>query len=242
MVNGKGDLLPMKSSLVLFLFLGSQVVFAHSSVKDIWYNNQAVEQIEQKKMLEAHEGFTQLLAKEPFHPVFQFNLGSSFIAIEDVQKAIKMYSEVVKLSPLPAEIEFATYFNLGVLYAISKNTDKALENYQKALRLNPASKEIKTNIELLFKGGKGKGKGKDKNKSKDNKKGEGEGDKKEQEGENPNQKKKFSNKQQPGQFKSKNMSKNDVKKILNELKKQEQRIRAKHQRKGKREADREKSW
>ena len=38
------------------------------------------------------------------------------------------------------------------------------------------------------------------------------------------------------------LSECDVKKILEELKKQEQRIRAKHDRKGGREADRDKNW
>ncbi len=171
---------------------------------------------------------------DPFNPIFQYNMGFSFIATEEKKKAVQMYEEILKQKPLPPEIEFATYFNLGVLYSLkefSDGIDKALEYYQLALNVRPDSKEVKTNIELLFQSGKGKGKGDKKEQSK-----EGEGE------DQPKEPQKFTNKPQPNQFKSKEMSKGDVKKILEELKKQEQKIRAKHERKGKREADREKDW
>ena len=199
----------------------------------VWKNNQAVQLLKQEKKIEAYEQFSELIGQDPFQPLFQFNMGSGFLATDEIEKAEKMYAQVVKANNLPKALAFASNFNLGVLASLQKNIPKALSFYQKALEFEPDSKETKTNIELLIKqqkgGGKGKSKNKDKNKNKDQ--------------QNKNQQKepqKFENK--PQQFDSKQMSKQDVKKILEELKKQEQKIRAKHQRKGSREKDNEKNW
>ena len=187
----------------------------------------------QKKVVEAHDEFTKLLGEKPFSRILQYNLGFSFIAVEEVEKAVKMYKELLKYQPLPPEIEFASHYNLGTLNGMLGNLDEALNHYQEALTFDPDSKKIKTNIELLFKGeGGGKGKG---DKKDQKKKGDDEEQKEPQEFTNKPQK-------QPEQFDGKEMSKSDVKKILEELKKQEQRIRAKHQRKGGKEADRDKNW
>lgn len=220
----------------LFIALFALPAQASTNLNDIWRNNQAADHLTQQKMHEALSEFSQLLAEKPFHPLFQFNLGASFIGTEEPDKAIKMYNEILKLNPIPPVVEFGTYYNLGVLHAAKGEIDQALENYQKALAINPDSKEIKTNIELLFQQKQGGGKGKDKNKDQSEEKGE--------EGEQPKEPQEFTNKpqQQPGQFDGKEMSKSDVNKILDELKKQEQQIRANHERKGAKEADRDKNW
>lgn len=222
--------------LAVLLFAATPEVQAQDlGLSDIWRTNQATKHMQQKKMLEAHEEFTQLLSERPFHPLYQYNMGTSFLGVEEPKKALKMFNEVLKMNPLPPEVEYATYYNLGVLNGIEGgDIEKALENYQKALRFNPESQEIKTNIELLLSGGGQGGKGKNKDKKDQKDKGE--------DGEQPQEPQEFTNKPQPDQFKSKEMSKGDVKKILEELKKQEQRIRAKHDRKGGKEADRAKNW
>ena len=144
---------------------------------------------------------------------------------------------MLKNKAAPPEILFASKYNLGVLYASKSEVDKALQYYQKALEHNPTSKEIKTNIELLLQQqqGKGKGDGKDKDKNQDQNEHEDSED-----GEQPKEPQKFQN--QPKQFNSEEMSKSDVNKILEELKKQEQQIRAKHERKGDKESDHDKNW
>ncbi|MEM7647511.1 MAG: tetratricopeptide repeat protein [Pseudomonadota bacterium] len=221
-----------RTCVFLSVFFLTSTVWGQPSLKEIWRNNQAVEHLKQKKVIEAHDEFKQLLSQSPFSPLFQFNLGFSFISVEEMEKAIQMYKEILKLKPLSPEIEFPTLYNLGVLNGMKGEVDEALRYYQEALAFVPDSNEIKTNIELLF---KGQGGGKGDKKNKDKKKGDDEDEQKEP--------KEFTNKpQQPNQFDNKEMSKGDVKKILEELKKQEQRIRAKHQRKGGREADRDKNW
>lgn len=220
--------------LIFSFLMLSLNVEASTDLRDIWRNNQAADHLSQQKMLEAHQEFSELLAEKPFHPLFQFNLGSSYIGVEDKENAIKMYNEILKLNPVPPVVEFGTYYNLGVLYGASGEIDKALSSYQKALALNPDSKEIKTNIELLLQQqqGGGKGKNKDKQDQKD----------KNEEGEQPQEPQEFTNKPQEPQKGEQPMSPADEKNILEELKKQEQEIRANHERKGSREADRDKNW
>lgn len=224
--------------LLAFLFYpGLKAEAGIESLKDTWENNTAVDHLKQNKFIEAQEEMTQLLSEKPFHPLYQYNMSLTFAAMDERVKAQQMLKGLLKLEPLPPEVKFATYFNLGFLDSLKGgDRDKALDYYQQALYVNPDSVETKINIELLVKQGKGGGKGDQKNKDK-NKKDQN------KDGEQPQEPKEFTNKpQQPNQFKGKEMSKGDVKKILEELKKQEQRIRAKHDRKGRREADREKNW
>ncbi len=229
----------------LFLFLFMIFCFSPvmaSEVMDVWRNNRAVDQLDQKKFLQAHESFNRLLGEHTFHSVFRFNLGVSFVGLGEVNKAIKMYRELLKLHPLPPGVEFSSLYNLGVLYSLllgedPENLNRALRFYQKALEIRPDSKEIKTNIELLFRGSEGnQGSGKSSQERKNGKK-EYESRKKKSFTDKPDEKQ---GKQQKN--KDKKMSEKDVEKILNELKKQEQNIRARHKRKKFREADREKSW
>ncbi len=211
--------------------LGSQF-----GLGEIWKNNTGTEYQKQKKFLEAQDQFVELLSDHPFQPVYQYNLGTSFIFVEERNKAIQMFEEILSRKPVPPAVEFLALFNLGFLYSAEEGGDieKALDYFQKALAFNPQSQEIKINIELLMRGGKGGGKGDKEDEDKSKEQGE--------DGEQPKEPQKFTNKKQPNQFDSKDMSKNDVKKILEELKKQEQRIRAKHDRKGGKEADRDKNW
>lgn len=225
-----------KRPLLFFLCSLAYVpmTWAGPSLVEIWDNNQGAEMMAQKKMTEAHETFSEALAKDPFSPILQYNLGASFIGIEEYEKAAKMYKEILKQEPLPPEVGLASSFNLGALYHQAlKDTDQALKYYQKALEYDPESEMVKTNIELLMMAQGGGGKG---DSDKKDKPQEGE------DGEQPKEPQQFTNKPQPNQYDGKDMSKQDVKKILEELKKQEQRIRAKHDRKGDKEADRDKNW
>ena len=149
-----------------------------------------------------------------------------------------MYRETLKLNPLLPNVEFTVLYNLGVLHSQlinknSENLDQALHYYQKALEFNPDSKEIKVNIELLLQRNRKAGNSSNKNQKNKNQESEGE------------KNKKFTNNPEKGEgkkYKNKKLSKKDVDRILNELKKQEQSIRAKHERKNRKEAVRDKNW
>lgn len=166
---------------------------------------------------------------------------------------------------------FAINFNLGAYYGAQKNVDEALKHYQAALNILPTSKEAKTNIELLTQlqnqDGKGEGENKDQNQQnqdpkeqKDNKDQKGKGDKQDpnqdQKGENKkddpkdqkdkdekaSQKKESSGKYKPRPYQGEQLSEGDVKKILGELRNQEQKIRANFDKKEQKDSGNEKDW
>src|SRR3989338_6896158 len=164
----------------------------------------------------------------------------------------------------------AMHSNLGVLFMLEKKkkVSEALEQYQAALEINPTSVMVKHNIELLIQNNSGSKSGdqqqkeknkdgqgqenqenqdnkegqgdqdqKDKDKKKDNKDSEDEKDKKDQkQGYEPNAKYK------PRPFQGEELSEGDVKKILGELKNQEQRIRANFEKKERKEKKNDKDW
>lgn len=231
-----------KIALGLLASLYTCLLWAQStSLQDTWINNRAVDDMKQKKQIEAYEQLSDLAVLNPENSLFLFNLSSSFIGIEQNKKALKMLQELAKSEePMDPILKFAVHYNLGALYSDKKlmDVDQALHHYQQALAVNPESIEVKTNIELLFKGGQGQGKGE----NQDDQKGDKEQEKQD-DGEQPKEPQQFTNKpQQPNQFSGKDMTKQDVNQVLDELKKQEQKIRAKYDRKGKREADRAKNW
>src|SRR5690606_24829315 len=112
--------------------------------------------------------------------------------------------------------KYLARFAAGIAATSLKNIDKALEQYQKALELKPDSEEVKKNIELLWQGG-GDGEGESDQQQKGDQKGEGESDPKEdQDGEGDNDEKKPPQQQkpQPQNFQSKDLTPDQVRKIL----------------------------
>lgn len=225
--------------IVLFsLLLIPKFANGFQGTKEIFHNNSGVRSMTQGDVEAAKREFAKLLAKNPGHPIFKFNLGGVFLVEEDLTKARKMFEEINKMNGLPPEVAFATRFNLGFLMASEAQFEEALEHYQAALDINPQSVEVKTNIELLIQQKK-QGGGDDKNKKKD--KSDKEGDDKKGEGEEPDDKEKGDDKPMTNknedykpEVDGKNMKEKDVKDILDELQKDEQKIRAKHNKDNKR--------
>ncbi len=212
-----------------------------SDLKGIRRNNQGVGRFKAEKYHEAYDQFVQGLGELPFQAEPHYNLGRVYYENKDYEKALKESLTAERLAHTP-EMKFLSLFQAGAAAASMKKVDKALELYQAALELAPESKETKTNIELLLAGGQGGG-GEDQQQDqngdpKDQKKdGQGEKDqekKQDQPRQNP--------KQQPKQFKSEQLSKKDVENILDELKQQEEQIRAKFQREGAKDAPKDKDW
>lgn len=228
----------------------------------IYQNNKAARAFRAEKKMEAYEQFLATLAIDPYDPTVQFNVGSTLQALGEEEKSEKLYKQLLKdvdqklqngLSEDEMQkwlkVKFALLYNLGVYYQLQQQIDPALEFYQKALELIPESKEIKTNIELMFNsGGGGKGKGK---KDKDQGEGGGEGDQQQQDGEGdqqkdqqgqPQQQKKDQKQGQGKEFDQSQLSMEDLKRIMEELKQQEQSIRSKVQRKGEKSEPKDKQW
>lgn len=240
----------MKTIFVtLILFLSLSVAHA-GELRGIIKNNEGVSRYDKGKPMDAYGFFTDSLGDVPFAPEVQFNIGDTFLQMKDFDKAISQFRLAVRLAPgatdREKEVRFRSLFNIGAVQASQNKVDEALEAYQQALEIKPDSIEVKTNIELLApQGGQG-GKG-DKD-SKDKKEGEGDSGSdpnKDPKDQNKDPNKPMSNKPQPGQpqpFKGKDLSRQDVDRILEELKQQEESIRAKDQREGGKDAPPDKDW
>jgi tetratricopeptide (TPR) repeat protein len=215
----------------------------------------------------AMDKYIQALTFDPFVGALHLNLGLSFEGQQQAEQAMRSYKEAenlaVKENNLP--LVFMARFNQAQLLGKAKKIDEALAMYQKALEIVPTSIETKTNIELLTQGQGGQGgdqnqdqkdQGDDK---KDQKGGQGQDqkddkDKKDQKDQKDSDKDdkdkkddkpkqmQQSAKYKPRPFNGKDLSESDVKKILGELKQQEERIRAEYNKKDGKEQPRDKDW
>ncbi|MAV90829.1 MAG: hypothetical protein CL676_05365 [Bdellovibrionaceae bacterium] len=240
----KNQLLSLLLPLVVF---GSSA--SAESVESYFLSKEGLKQLESKNFQSSLGTWVKALESDPLNPKLHLNLGISLYALGEFEKAAKAFHGVRGLAKNNEEL-FVSLFDEAVALGQDKKVDEALKVYQEALKIHPDSKEVKINIELLTmeqsqQGGKGSSDQKDQNsQNKDNKEGEGEGNgdkdkQKPQDSKGQDQKQK---KPQPKKFKSEELTASDVKKILDELKSQEQGIRAKEYEKGPKERPAGKDW
>jgi tetratricopeptide (TPR) repeat protein len=240
---------------VQIFIVGFWITFQASalSIQAIQDNNAAAKDLQKKSYFQAYEGFLRSLKAEPFNPKVHLNLGLTFQANEEYDKALQEYNLIPRLPGVDAESVFQAYFNLGTLQTKQENTEEALHAYQMALNVRPDSVEAKTNIELLLRQQQGKGKGKSKDKKPNNKDKSDKDKDKDQNDPNKDPSKDAKNndkqnqdgpekEQKPQKFESQQLSQEDVRKILDEIKDQEQQIRAEINRKEAKEVPRDKNW
>jgi len=216
------------------------------SLKSVGPNNRGVFELKEGNTYSAYQNFAEALSEDALDPRLHLNLGLTFVVNKEFDKGIKEYETADILAQNHAELRFAARFNKALAYQEMGEIDKALESYQQALEINPDSNEVKTNIELLWqaqsKSGGGSGQKKQKSDDKESKDSEGgqkDEDKNQQEGASQNEEPKEN---QPKPFESKELTEQAMKKILEELKAQEQKVRADHYSKGAKEMPRDKDW
>ena len=205
-----------------------------SELGGAWNNNRGVSRFRDGKPSEAHRRFSDAVADLPEDAQIHPNLGASFSANKEFEKALEEFAVASRMAKSPGE-KFAALFGAGTAAGELKQIDEALDWYQKALAVNPRSQETKTNIELLVQSGKGGSDDKSADKP-DDKPKEGKDDQKSppKQADQP--------KPTPRPYDGKDLSQEDVKKILDELKQQEEQVRAKYQREGIKDAPRAKDW
>lgn len=223
-------------------------------------NEKAKVTLKNQNFSDAQDFLLRSLRFAPFQSEVHLNLGYLQEISKDPEKAMKSYKNAqvyaLAYSPTPVPLYYGLY-NEAQLLGQQKKVDEALIAYQKALTIYPPSKEIKHNIELLIQmqqqqqSGQGQGDNKDQKpndkkdqkQSKDQKKDQ-QKDQKEDKGKDPDQKKEYADspKYKPRPFKGEDLSEGDVKKILGELKQQEQKIRSQFNRKQTKEQPRDKDW
>lgn len=196
-----------------FILSVTNVAGASETLGTIRSNNRGVGEIENEKAFQAEKTFIETLAEDPFNVVLKYNLGTSYLAQKKFDAASKEYDAILRRTELNKDLAFAAHFNAAIAAQENKNIDLALKHYQGALDLQPDSKEVKTNIELLTnaKGGGG-GQGDQKNDPKDPK------------GENPGSDPQNGDKSKDKPEKP--IGEKEMQDILEELGRQEQRIRA----------------
>ncbi len=221
-------------SLCLLMFSSSAWAVPFESYL---HNREALHGIEKKSYYLAYQELLKALNHAPLNVQLQMNLGYVFELNEEFEKSEKVYRSLVPRVN-ESELKFNALFNLGNVLGKQKKIDEALLAYQNALKIKPDSVEVKTNIELLLSGGQGEGKG-DQQQNKSNQ----DQNKKQQSDQQEDQKKKDSGqKPKPKPFESQDLTPQDVKRILDEIKNQEQSIRANEYEKGAKDSAKTKDW
>lgn len=204
-------------------------------------NRDGMSKFQAKSYYPAYQDFMKALDDDPLNPEIHLNIARTLEANEEFDKAEKAYRGVLQLLPGNSTRRFEALFNLAGVQAKLKKIPEALDTYQRALEMDPDSIEVKTNIELLWQQGQGEGDGDQGQGQKDDKDQKGRGEKeKDDQKDKPDQKNQKKNKPKP--FESKQLSAEDVKKILDEIKNQEQSIRADENDKNVKQAQPEKDW
>lgn len=214
-----------------------------TTVESFLRNREGVQKFKAKSYFPAYQSFLKALQEDPLSPEVQLNLGITFEVNEEWDKAIAAYRGALELLPERSSRRFEALFNLAGVYARQRKIPEALHFYQQALDLNPESIEVKNNIELLWQGGGGGG-GKDQEPKDQKDKGDPK-DQKPQDGKDqkePQKPEQQEQKQKPRPFKSEELTPEDVKKIIDEIKNQEQSIRAQEYERSGKEAPRGKDW
>jgi len=215
-------------------FIASSLVFSSharaESLKAIAKNREALKALEKENPSLAEESLLSALGEDPFNPILHLNLGLVFELEEHYDKAIKEDEAVLRTENVSPEAQFYAHFNAGNSAVKKEDVALALSHFQAALDIKPDSLETKQNIELLIKSGAGQGKGKDgKGQGKDQD-SDDKNDDKNKDGKNdkPDMSKDniVNGRKQKPKFNSDSLTKEDVRKILDEIKSQEQHIRA----------------
>lgn len=221
-------------------------------------NREAVKAVREGQFDNARESLTMGLSDLPLESALHHNLGLVFDGLKNAEDADKSYQVAETVAPTP-EQKFYALFNRAELKGRAKKVDEALELYQRALDLNPASKEVKTNIELLIQQQQsgGQGEGQDQKQDPNQQQNQGQGQNKEQDQKSDQEDKQdpkdgkdkdkepkepqSSPKYKPREFKGE-LKESEVRKILGEIRQQEQKIRSEFNRKDVKERPRDKDW
>lgn len=238
--------------VVLFFSGCDQALLFLQRPRAIYLNKQAQEILKDEKAQPPQEQIYEALEIDPNLYQLHSNLGIILNRSKKNDDAEKSFKEALKLAELSKDFhgQFFSHFNLGVFYGSTNRIQEALEHYQAALDLNPTATEVKHNIELLWQSqqqqsGKGDSKDQsDQNQPDDQNQKDGDGDKdKKDPKENEGKERKSSAKYKPRPFKSGDLSEGDAKKMLEELARQDKRIRSQfNNRKNSKEEANEKDW
>lgn len=204
--------------LILLFFSRSAFAFVFSPV-DYYATGITKMYLMMKKYEAAQNEMLKALRHSPLQPELHLNLGIAQMGLGHINKALGSFRMAEELAS-DEGLKFVSRFNQALVLSMDKKIPEAIAMYQRALEIDPTSKEVKTNIELLMQQQQGQG--------------QGEGDDKNQDQKDQQDGKDGKNQKEPQQFKDnqaykpkdekQELSEGQVKKILEEIKRQEQQI------------------
>jgi tetratricopeptide (TPR) repeat protein len=241
--------------LTLLVFLLLSLNLSAEGIKQTFYNNKSVDLVQAEELAKASQVLHQLLTKQPDLLIPKLNLAGIYEFNQDYEQALALLSELEeaiekiatknpKLDEELRKLLYVSKFNQAYVLALNKDKRKeAVFKYYEALQVYPEDLASKFNIELLTQNNQQQSKqnenseSEEQNKEDKDQKGDGQ-DKKQQ---NQPQDQKQQKKQKP-KFKENELKKQDVRRIFEELKRQEEKIRAKVNRQKVQEREIEKDW
>lgn len=224
--------------MILSLFLLISSVFAENPAV-VYKNNKAVGMFSQEKIVESKIQLEKEVVNYPKAGALHYNLGVVHENSKEPEKAIKEYISTANATK-DQDLKFQSLFNAARVYGEQKDIPSALKYYQAALEIRPDSQEVKNNIELLFQGNGGGGNDSQQEQKSDQQNKQDQ--KQQQQPQQQDQKQDQNKKQAPKPFKSEELSEQDVRRILDELKRQEEQIRAKMNNQKSKETPNGKDW
>ena len=229
--QGRSFFLSSRFKLLLLIsgLIAPALAFAEFQRIESWfYYQQGVKAFKNKQSTAALSSLQKSLAAEAQAFETQNLLGVIAFEKEDQKKQACQVFVIAESMVQNPEEQFIARFNQGACYHSQGQWEPAIESYLKALEIKPDSKETKINLELLAQqAARSGGQGKDSEK------------KDEQEKDEPKQ---YQNPEPQKKFQSEEISEAQMRKILEELKNQEQKVRREFH-KGKRKTQElEKNW
>ena len=143
---------------IFFILFAVFLLFLYFNNNSI--NEKGIKALKNKDFWTAQKYFKQNIESGFLDNRSYLNLGLSYDFLDQPLKAFEIYKIVSSEKNRNMGV-FFSYFNQAELYGRLGNLEKALQNYQSALEFGQKEKEIKTNIELLFKQKGQQGKGSD---------------------------------------------------------------------------------
>ena len=136
--------------LAFGFFLAGALLFALLHLNNSSINDKGIRALKNKDFLTAQKYFKQNVESGFLDNRSYLNLGLSYDFLKQPLKALEIY-KIVSHANNKSIGAFFSYFNQAELHGRLGDLNKSLINYQSALDFGKKEKEIKTNIELLFK-------------------------------------------------------------------------------------------
>ena len=136
--------------LIFLLFVAFILFLVFFYFNNSSLNEKGIRALKNKDFLTAQKYFKKNVESGLLDNDSYLNLALSYDLLKQPLKALEIYKTVSSSNHKNSSV-FFSYFNQAELYGRLGNLEKALQNYQFALEFGQKEKEIKTNIELLFK-------------------------------------------------------------------------------------------